>query len=77
MFKLLDTVAPTHDILASGLRRGDLGAIVELHSPGAMGVEFVAVPGRTRALLTLEAEDVREDGDQDLVASRPLAETDG
>ena len=68
-------MALTHDIPAAGLRRGDLGAIVELHAPGSMEVEFVAASGRTLALLTLEATDVREVGDQDLIAVRSLAET--
>jgi hypothetical protein len=30
MFTLIDRVALTHDIAPAGLRRGDLGAIVEL-----------------------------------------------
>ena len=77
MFKLLDTVALTYDIPAAGLRRGDLGAVVEVHSPDAMEVEFVAASGRTQALLTLGAQDVRQVGDQDLIAVRSLAETDG
>jgi hypothetical protein len=77
MFKLLDTVALTHDIPGAGLRRGDLGAIVEMHRPDAMEVEFVAASGRTQALLTLEASDIRQIGDQDLIAVRSLAETDG
>ena len=77
MFKLLDTVALTHDIPAAGLRRGDLGAVVEVHAPDAMEVEFVAASGRTLALLTLGAQDVRQVGDQDLIAVRSLAETDG
>lgn len=45
MFKLLETLALTHDMPESGLRRGDLGAIVELHAPDA--VDFSALPGRT------------------------------
>ena len=77
MFKLLETVALTHDIPAAGLRRGDLGAVVEVHAPDAMEVEFVAASGRTQALLTLGAGDVRQIGDQDLIAVRSLAETDG
>jgi hypothetical protein len=77
MFKLLDTVALTHDIPAAGLRRGDLGAIVEVLAPDAMEVEFVAASGRTQALLTLGSTDVRQVGDQDLIAVRSLAETDG
>jgi Domain of unknown function (DUF4926) len=77
MFKLLETVALTYDIPASGLRRGDLGAIVELHSPDAVEVEFVAASGRTQALLTLSTSDIRAVGDQDLIAVRSLVETDG
>ena len=77
MFKLLDTVALTHDIPAAGLRRGDLGAIVEVLASDAMEVEFVAASGRTQALLTLGSTDIRQVGDQDLIAVRSLAETDG
>ena len=77
MFKLLDTVALTHDIPSAGLRRGDLGAVVEVHTPNSLEVEFVAASGRTQALLTLAAQDVRQVGDQDLIAVRSLAETDG
>ena len=77
MFKVLDTVALTHDIPAAGLRRGDLGAIVEVLASSALEVEFVAASGRTQALLTLGATDVRQVGDQDLIAVRSLAETDG
>lgn len=75
MLKLLDTVVLTHDLPDAGLRRGDLGAIVELHSPDAFEVEFVAASGRTLALLTLSSDDVREVGDQDLIAVRSLAES--
>ncbi len=76
MFKLLDTVALTRDVPSAGLRRGDLGAIVELLPPDAMEVEFVAASGRTQALLTLTIVDVRPLGDQDLIAVRSLAGTD-
>ena len=76
MFKLLDTVALTHDLAAEGLRRGDLGAIVEVHAPDAWEVEFVAASGRTQALLALTSADLRHIGDQDLIAVRSLAATD-
>ena len=75
MFKLLDTVALTHDLPASGLRRGDLGAVVEVHAAKALEVEFVAASGRTQALLTLSFEDVRHVGDQDLISVRSLEPT--
>jgi hypothetical protein len=72
-YKLLDTVVLTRDLEASGLRHGDLGAIVELHPDGAFEVEFVAASGRTLALVTLQANDIRAVGDGDLLAVRQAA----
>lgn len=69
----LDVVVLTHDIPAHGLRTGDLGAVVEVYTPDAFGVEFVAASGRTQALVTLHPTDVREVADNDLVAVRPVA----
>jgi hypothetical protein len=77
MFNLLDTVVLTRDVSEAGLRRGDLGAIVEVHGPNAFEVEFVAASGRTQALVTLTANDIRHVGDQDLVSVRPLEKTVG
>ena len=77
MYALLDTVALTHDIPAAGLRRGDLGAIVEIHAPEALEVEFVAASGRTQALVTLGPADVRSVGDHDLISVRSLEEARG
>jgi Domain of unknown function (DUF4926) len=68
----LDVVVLTHDIPAEGLRTGDLGAVVEVYAPDAIGVEFVAASGRTQALVTLQRADIREVGDNDLVAVRPV-----
>ena len=76
MFKLLDTVALTHDMLEVGLRRGDLGAVVEVHAPDAWEVEFVAASGRTQALVTLTSADLRHIGDQDVISVRSLAAAD-
>ena len=75
MFNLLDTVVLTRDVPEAGLRRGDLGAIVDLYGPNAYEVEFVAASGRTQALVTLMADDIRHVGDQDLVAVRHLEKT--
>ena len=77
MFNLLDTVVLTNDIADAGLRRGDLGAIVEVHSFSAYEVEFVAASGRTQALLTLSDTDIRHVGDRDLIAVRSLEQVNG
>lgn len=76
MHKLLDTVALTNDRLEAGLRKGDVGAVVEVLGQDAFEVEFVAASGRTQALITLAASDVRALGDRDLISVRSLAETD-
>ena len=70
-FHPLDVVVLETDQPAHGLRRGDLGAIVDIYSPDAIEVEFVTASGRTKALVTVQLRDIREVGDDDLVAVRP------
>ena len=77
MFKLLDTVVLTRDVPDAGLRRGDLGAIVEVYGPNAFEVEFVAASGRTQALVTLAADDLRHVDDHDLISVRALEQAAG
>ena len=77
MFNVLDSVVLTHDLPEVGLRRGDLGAIVDVSGPNAFEVEFVAASGRTQALITLCPIDIRNIGDQDLIAVRTLEPATG
>jgi len=72
----LDVVVLAHDVPAHGLRRGDLGAVVEVYGPDAIGVEFVAASGRTQALVTLRPADLRAVKDDDLVAVRSIGSAD-
>jgi len=71
-FKQLDTVVLDRDLPQHGLRRGDLGAVVEVYEPDGLEVEFVTASGKTEALLTLKVGDVRSVGDRDLIAVRPF-----
>jgi len=71
----MDTVAVAHDLPEKGLRAGDLGAVVEGYQPGGVEVKFVTASGVTDALVTLEASDVRQVGDTDLIAVRKLERT--
>ena len=71
-FKILDTVVLEKDLPAHGLKKDDLGAVVELYEPDGLEVEFVTASGRTEALATLQVGDVRSVGDTDLIAVRSL-----
>ncbi len=53
--KLLDVVALTEDLPERGLRRGQVGTIVEMLGPDVFVVEFVDNSGRTYATLSLRA----------------------
>ncbi len=69
-FQELDAVVLVRDLPDAGLRAGDMGAIVHVHGPQALEVEFVTDAGRTQALLTLNPTDVRPVRDDDLLAVR-------
>jgi hypothetical protein len=75
MFNLLDTVVLDRDLPEQGLRRGDLGAVVDVHPPDGLEVEFVLASGKTQALVTLCQSDVRAVADGDLIAVRDLKRT--
>lgn len=70
-YRVLDTVVLDRDLLNHGLRKGDLGAVVQVYEPDGLEVEFVTASGRTEALVTLNVRDVRPVADDDLVAVRP------
>ena len=72
----LDVVVLTRDLPAHGLRRGDLGAVVEIYGTDSIGVEFVTASGRTQALVILRPTDVRPVADDDLVSVRPARSPD-
>ena len=70
--KLLDTVVVITDLPSHGLKRGDVGAVVEVYSPESFEVEFVTASGETQAVLTLGAHQIRPVGPRDLLAVRQL-----
>jgi Domain of unknown function (DUF4926) len=72
-FRELETVVLERDIPERGLRKGDLGAVVELYDPDGLEVEFVRASGKTQALLELKTSDVRGVRDEDLVSVRSIA----
>lgn len=54
--RLLDVVALCDEWPEQGLRRGQVGTVVELLSPGVFEVEFSDDEGCTLALLAVPAE---------------------
>ena len=66
-YRTLDVVVLDRELPDRGLRKGDLGAVVEVYEPDGLEVEFVTASGTTEALLTLGVADVRPVADNDLV----------
>ena len=71
-YKLLETVVLNADLPEHGLKKGDLGAVVQIYEPDGLEVEFVSASGQTQALVTLQVDAVRSVLDTDLIAVRPL-----
>ncbi len=68
----LDTVVLKTDLPDHGLKRGDIGAVVEVYGDEAVEVEFVTASGRTQALITLSVDSVRPVGPTDIPSVRRL-----
>ncbi|WP_428633432.1 DUF4926 domain-containing protein [Sedimenticola sp.] len=70
MIKLLDTVVLEKDIPEYDLKKGDLGAVVDIYEPDGLEVEFVMGSGKTKALITLKTSDVRAMSETDILSVR-------
>ena len=70
-YRTLDVVVLDRELPDRSLRKGDLGAVVDVYEPDGLEVEFITAAGRTEAPLTLGVTDVRPVADHDLVAVRP------
>jgi hypothetical protein len=71
-FNLLEPVVLTKDIKKHGLKKGDLGTVVEVYGKHDYEVEFVTAGGRTQALISLHEQDLRPVAQRDIVAVRSL-----
>ena len=68
-----DCVVLTTDLLEDNLKAGDVGTVVHIHKNGvAYEVEFVTLTGRTVAVATVEASDLRPVGQRDINHVREL-----
>jgi hypothetical protein len=73
--QLFEEVVLTRDLPQEGLRRGDIGTVVHMYPTGGFEVEFFTASGKTRAVVTLPATDVRLAADNELVSVRALDST--
>jgi hypothetical protein len=70
-FKELEPVVLKKDHPKAGLRVGDLGTVVAVYErTKGLEVEFFRASGKTRAVVTLSARDVRRAQDSEIVAVR-------
>ena len=70
----LDQVVLAADLPAEDLIVGDVGTVVLIYREGqAYEVEFMTLEGKTVAVVTLEASQVRPVGQREIVHARELA----
>jgi Domain of unknown function (DUF4926) len=70
----MDLAVLTKDVSDRGLRAGDIGTIVLVHGGGAgYEVEFSTLAGRTLAVVTMRAGDVRPVGESEIAHVRQVA----
>ena len=74
MINELDIVALVTDLPEEELRAGDVGTVVMAYRNGAaFEVEFMTIGGRTIAVTTVEASQLRLVSPDDISQARPLA----
>jgi len=68
-----DCVVLTADLPKEGLKAGDVGTVVHIHKSGmAYEVEFMTFSGKTIAIATVEASDLRPVSERDVSHVREL-----
>jgi len=74
MIKEHDRVVLKVPVAAEGLEAGDVGTVVHVYRDGlAYEVEFTTLTGKTAAVVTLEASQVRPVGQREITHARELA----
>jgi len=68
-----ERVVLKRDVPEDGLVAGDVGTVVHVYGAGeGYEVEFLTPSGRTIAVATLDAEDVREAGEREVLHVRAV-----
>ena len=66
----MDTIVLKKDLPEHGLKKGDVGTVVELYQPDGLEIEFVTGSGKTQALLSMKNSDVRAIEDTEILMVR-------
>ncbi len=73
MVKEHDRVILTSDLPEAGLKSGDVGTVIHLHRNGeAFEVEFLTLDGKTVAIATVPASQLRPVTNRDITHARPM-----
>jgi len=72
MIKEHDRVALTEDLPEYGLKRGDIGTVVMVHSTPGYELEFVMLAGETLAVISAFPHQVRAIGRREIAQAREL-----
>jgi hypothetical protein len=73
MIEELDDIVLTESLPKYGLEAGDIGTVVLVHQQGAAyEVEFMTLAGKTIAVLTLRAAQVRPVSQDEIAHVRPV-----
>ena len=73
MIKELERVVLTAPVPKDGLETGDVGTVVHVYREGkAFEVEFATLDGRTAAVVTVEASQLRPVGRREITHAREL-----
>jgi Domain of unknown function (DUF4926) len=73
MIKEHERVVLTAPVPSEGLEPGDVGTVVHVYRDGlAYEVEFTTLDGKTAAVVTLEASQVRPVGKREITHAREL-----
>ena len=74
MIKELETVVLTAELPEHGLKAGDLGTVVLVHTHGGYEVEFMTLAGETVAVVSLSPDQVRPVGRREIAHARSVTD---
>lgn len=72
MIRELDGIVLTVDVASHGLKQGDVGTVVLIHTAKGYEVEFMTLDGETVAVVSLASDQVRPVGRREIAHARAI-----